>query len=125
MVSPSHVTAVLTAPRRRLMIAYSRMFIAVCTALVLAACEKPADRGEATATAPRSATRPVPQINVSSEDRFAFASPQVSEPVTPADASAAATGTAPTAAGGGLFTYDVPAGWKPAATSQFRDPNFT
>lgn len=110
----------------------AQTLLAGCAAFVLMACEKPADRVEITETAPRSDTRPVPQINVSSADRFELASPQVSEPVTPnsGPASEAAAPMQAAQAGGasasaGMFTYDVPSGWTQAPSSQFRDPNFT
>lgn len=106
------------------------ILIAVCACVLMIGCEEPADRVEIAETAERSETRPVPQINMSSADRFALASPQVTEPITPVggpapaapEQMAQATG-APTSSG--MFTYDIPAGWNPAPASQFRDPNFT
>lgn len=106
------------------------ILIAVGASVLLIGCEEPADRVEIAETAERSETRPVPQINMSSADRFALASPQVTEPITPVggpapaapEQMAQATG-AP--ASSGMFTYDIPAGWNPAPASQFRDPNFT
>ncbi len=96
----------------------ARRLAAACLALGLAACSKPADRVEITGVATRSETRAVPQVNVSSEDRFARALPQT-PPNVAAPASAAAV------AGSELFDYEAPAGWNAAAPSQFRDPSFT
>jgi len=106
----------------------ARTLIIVCMAFAGAACEKPADRVEITESAPRSETRPVPQINMSSADRFALASPQITEPVTPGSQPAPVMQSAQAAgapADGGMFSYEIPAGWNVAPSSQFRDPNFT
>jgi len=99
-----------------------RHFAIACLALGAAACSKPADRVEITDKSTRSETRPVPQVNVASADRFAKALPQATAPTMPASAPAASGEAVATS---GLFDYEVPAGWNAAAASQFRDPNFT
>lgn len=110
------------------MIPFPRLTATACLAIAMAACGKPGGRVEITDTSTRSETRPVPQVNVASADRFAIALPQTSAATTPAvDAGGAPASAAPAAAGenSSLFDFEVPAGWTTAAPSQFRDPNFT
>jgi len=107
------------------------LLAAITTACV--ACSKPADRVEITETSTRSETRPVPQVNASSEDRFVRALPrEMRRP--PMEAAESSTGgpTEPpvvpdaslASATSGMFAFEMPPGWQQIASTPFRDPNF-
>ncbi len=105
--------------------------ILCCAAAALAACSKPADRVEITETTTRSETRDVPQVNATSDQRFALARPrdQRVPPAEPASTTAGDTDTAPQpdatmATGGESFEFETPPGWQQIAPSEFRNPNF-
>jgi len=108
-------------------------FHVIALAAAVVACSRPADRIEITETSTRSETRPVPQVNASSDDRFYYARPRDARMPGVPEAQSATAGEVQTppepdatlaAASTSMFSFETPPGWQQIAASQFRDPNF-